>query len=74
MGNNKDFDLSKIHPEPLLTASEVSYRLHLSCSSVYSLMQSGAIPMVHLGKSQRVRLQDLEAYIEHNIYSTETSS
>jgi hypothetical protein len=30
--------------------------------------------MVRLGKSQRVRLQDLEAYIEHNIYSTETSS
>lgn len=57
--------------EPLLTAAEVSYRLHLSRSCTYSLMQSGAIPTVHIGKSRRVRLQDLETYIEKNIFSSE---
>ncbi len=55
-------------PEPLLTAADVSYRLRLSRSCTYSLMQSGVIPTVHIGKSRRVRLQDLEAYIERNIF------
>jgi excisionase family DNA binding protein len=65
---------SKKDIEPLLTAAEVSYRLHLSRSCTYSLMQSGAIPTVHIGKSRRVRVQDLENYIEKNIFYSEQQS
>ncbi len=54
---------------PLLTVADVSYRLHLSRSCTYSLMQSGAIPTVRIGKSRRVRSEDLEAYIRQNIYA-----
>ena len=67
MENNTQIDQSRILPEPLLTATQVAYRLHLSRSCTYSLMQSGSIPTVHIGKSRRVRLQDLEKYIEKPI-------
>jgi len=59
----------KVKPEPLLTAADVSYRLHLSRSCTYSLMQSGMIPTVRIGKSRRVRVEDLEAFIKHNIFT-----
>jgi excisionase family DNA binding protein len=69
MENNNPTDKLRANPEPLLTAAEVAYRLHLSRSCTYDLMQLGAIPTVHIGKSRRVRLQDLEAYILRNIHS-----
>jgi excisionase family DNA binding protein len=71
MKTDQEYDQTSIHPEPLLTASEVAYRLHLSRSCAYNLMQTGNIPTVRIGKSRRVRLQDLEMYIMHNIYSSE---
>jgi len=55
--------------EKLLRGNEVARLLNISRSCAYSLMQSGVIPTVHIGKSRRVRPQDLEAYIELNIYS-----
>jgi excisionase family DNA binding protein len=58
-----------IFPQPLLTATDVSYRLHISRSCTYALMQSGVIPTVRIGKSRRVRSEDLESFIKHNIYS-----
>jgi excisionase family DNA binding protein len=73
MENNQQIDQQKIFSERLLNAAEVAYRLHLSRSCTYSLMQSGSIPTVHIGKSRRVRLQDLDAYIERNIYSVENN-
>ena len=73
MENNQQVGQSRILPEPLLTASDVAYRLHLSRSCTYSLMQSGSIPTVHIGKSRRVRLQNLDACIERNIYSVENN-
>jgi excisionase family DNA binding protein len=74
MENNNPKDQLRVNPEPLLTAAEVSYRLHLSRSCTYDLMQSGVIPTVHIGKSRRVRVQDLENYIEKNIFYLEQQS
>jgi excisionase family DNA binding protein len=68
MENNQLQNQFRNSAEPLLTAADVSYRLHLSRSCTYSFVQSGAIPTVHIGKSRRVRLQDLERYIEKNIF------
>jgi excisionase family DNA binding protein len=69
MENNDSRDQLGANPEPLLTAAEVSYRLHLSRSCTYDLMQSGAIPTVYIGKSRRVRAEDLEAFIQRNIFT-----
>ena len=70
MENNQQSNNVKINAEPLLTVADISFRLHLSRSCSYALMQSGAIPTVRIGKSSRVRSEDLEAFIKHNIYST----
>ncbi len=69
MENPQTFNNVKVSSEPLLTAADVSYRLHLSRSCTYSLMQSGVIPTVRIGKSRRVRAEDLENFIKHNIFS-----
>ena len=73
MENNQQVGQIRILPEPFLTATQVAYRLHLSRSRVYNLMQTGTIPTVHIGKSRRIRPQDLDAYIERNIYSVENN-
>jgi excisionase family DNA binding protein len=52
--------------EPLLRASEVAARLNISRSLAYRLMQMGEIPTIKISKSIRVRLADLEEYINHN--------
>ena len=70
MENNQQSNNVKINAAPLLTVADISSRLHLSRSCCYALMQSGAIPTVRIGKSRRVRQEDLEAFIKHNIYST----
>ena len=70
MENNQQTNNAKISTAPLLTVADISFRLHLSRSCSYALMQSGAIPTVRIGKSRRVRSEDLEAFIKHNIYST----
>jgi len=69
MEYNQDGDQSIVLPARLLTALEVAYRLHISRCSAYNLMQRGAIPTVHLGKSRRVRPRDLESFIQENIHS-----
>jgi excisionase family DNA binding protein len=74
MKTDQEYDQTSIHPDPLLTASDVAYRLHLSRSRAYNLMQTGDIPTVRIGKSRRVRFQDLEVYIMHNIYSSEKNN
>ena len=57
--------------EKLLKGNEVARLLNISRSRAYILMQTGVIPTVRIGKSRRVRPQDLSAYIEHHIYSSE---
>jgi excisionase family DNA binding protein len=51
----------------LLTASQVAEILNTSKSFAYALMNKGEIPVVRLGKSVRVRQEDLEEYILSNV-------
>ena len=59
----------------LLTAKDMSSILNVSRSFAYMLMQSGELPTVQLGRSVRVRPQDLEEFLERNTHqSTEAAS
>jgi excisionase family DNA binding protein len=53
----------------LLKPVEVAGYLQISRSFAYHLLQTGAISTVRLGKTCRVRPQDLEAYIQQNLHS-----
>ncbi len=57
--------------DKLLKGNEVARLLNISRSRAYILMQNGIIPTVRIGKSRRVRPQDLNAFIEHHVYSSE---
>jgi excisionase family DNA binding protein len=50
--------------ERLLTANEVADRLAVPVSWVRSSTRSGAIPHVQLGRYQRYRWPDVEAWLE----------
>ena len=50
----------------LLTANEIASRLHISKSKVYRMMRNGEIPTVRIGKTERVRAQDLEVFIQEH--------
>ena len=58
----------------LLTCTDVADRLQISRSFAYTLMQKGKIPTVRLGRAVRVRPQDLEGYIEANLFATDRIS
>ena len=60
---------STLNTYRLLKPVEVASLLSISRSFAYQLLQTGVIPVVRIGKSCRVRPQDLEAYIEQNIHS-----
>lgn len=66
MENNQKFGQSENLHQPLLTVMEVAFRLHISRSHAYFLMQRGFIPSIHIGKSRRVQVQDLQDYISRN--------
>lgn len=51
----------------LLKPTEVAELLNISKSFAYRLLQSGNIPTIHLGKSVRVRMADLENFIKSNV-------
>jgi len=50
----------------LLKPQEIANLLNISRSFAYLLLQSGAIPVVRLGKVCRVKPQDLAEYIDRN--------
>jgi excisionase family DNA binding protein len=50
--------------DQLLTGEQVAEILHISRSFAYSLMKRGELPTIRIGSSVRVRIDDLEAYIE----------
>jgi len=54
-------------PTRLLTGDEIAEILNVSRSFAYQLMRTGEIPTVHIGRSVRVRQQDLERFIEENL-------
>jgi excisionase family DNA binding protein len=51
----------------LLTASEVADLLRVSSMTVYRLIRSGELPAVRVGRSYRVRREDLDAYLESQV-------
>ena len=51
-------------PKKLLRVTEVAGCLTVSRSNVYSLMDRGALPYVKIGKSRRVRPEDVAKLIE----------
>ncbi len=48
----------------LLTPQDVAMRLQVSRSWVYSAIQRGELPAVHIGRLPRIRESDLAAYID----------
>jgi len=53
----------------LLKAGEVAEILNISLPMAYRLMQRNEIRTVRIGKSRRVREEDLFSYIEKNLSS-----
>ena len=51
----------------LLRASDVANTLNVSRSFAYELLETGQLPTVRMGRALRVRVQDLEAFIECNL-------
>ena len=56
----------------LLNANEVAQILNVSLPHTYQLMRRGDIPTVRMGKSVRVRPEDLEEYVAQHIRSSST--
>jgi excisionase family DNA binding protein len=54
----------------LLNADQVAEILNVSRSHAYSLIQSGQIPSIRLGRAVRVRPQDLERFIAESVHSS----
>ena len=53
-------------PSRLLTGKDVAHLLKISSSQAYKLMRRGELPAVHIGKSIRVKPEDLDAFITRN--------
>jgi excisionase family DNA binding protein len=47
----------------LLTLKEASEVLAISRSKLYDLLNSGYLPSVHIGRSRRLRMSDLEKFV-----------
>jgi len=54
--------------EDLLKPQDISRKLKISRSFTYHLLQTGELPAVRLGKTYRVRPQDLLSYIQRNLH------
>ena len=48
----------------LLTPLEVADAMRVSTMTVYRLVKSGQIPAIRVGKHLRIRVADLNAYLE----------
>jgi excisionase family DNA binding protein len=64
--HNNTFRIDK-----LFKAEEVAQTLGISRSFAYLLMRRGDITTVRVGRSIRVRPQDLERYISQNLSASE---
>jgi excisionase family DNA binding protein len=56
-------------PSRLLTGKDVAHLLKISSSQAYKIMRRGELPAVHIGRSIRVKPEDLETYIAQNTTS-----
>lgn len=55
-----------MNQDQLLTLAQVASRLQVSMSTVYRLVDRGELKTIRIGRSYRVRPDDLAAYIEGN--------
>ncbi len=53
----------RLVPKLLLTVPEVGQVLAISRSKVYELLNSGYMPSVYIGRSRRIRVSDVEAFV-----------
>jgi excisionase family DNA binding protein len=56
---NQEFSPTKL----LLTVTEASQVLAISRSKLYELLNSGHLPSVHIGRSRRIRMKDIEYFV-----------
>jgi excisionase family DNA binding protein len=56
---NQEFSPTKL----LLTVTEASDVLSISRSKLYELLNSGHLPSVHIGRSRRIRMKDVEDFV-----------
>lgn len=56
-------------PKSLLKANDVAEILNISIPMAYRLMRRNEIRTVRIGKSRRVREEDLSSYIEKHLSS-----
>ncbi len=61
---NSEVNSTPIASNRLLRATEVARQLNISRSLTYQLMLRGDIPTVRFGGTVRVRMCDLEEYIQ----------
>ena len=65
--DNADLQISRIVPR-LLKINEVAEILQVSKTAAYRLVQVGELPAVHIAeKTVRVRLEDLQKYIQEHL-------
>ena len=62
--SQEDVRSSKAVPKLLCTVMDASSSLSLSRSKVYELINSGALPTIHVGRSIRIRVADLETFVQ----------
>lgn len=55
----------------LKTVAEVAELLRVSNMTVYRLIRSGELPALRVGKSYRIRANDLETYLASGTVDTE---
>ncbi len=48
---------------PFVTVNEVASQLRVSSMTVYRLVQSGQLPAVRVGRSYRIRADDLDRFL-----------
>lgn len=56
---------------PLLTVAEVADLFRVSSMTVYRLIRNGDLPAVRVGRSYRVREDDLQAYLQAQVVDPE---
>jgi excisionase family DNA binding protein len=59
-----------LRPPRNLRIERVAWELDVSRAHAYKLIASGEIPSFRIGKSRRVRKQDLDAYIKAQLEGT----
>jgi excisionase family DNA binding protein len=58
-----------VNEQSLITVPEAAELLSLSRSKVYLLMDGGTLPYIRIGRTRRVRLNDLRKLITDNLVS-----